>query len=182
MKNIWLLGICFLLTSCGYRFGLGSSIVSGKVISIPYIENDNDGTLTEAVIKAVSSSLDVSYTDGCGEIILKIAVIDYYEDNIGFKYDRKKHGQIKKYIIPIETRATLVAQIELQDPNGCTLIGPVKIKASVDFDHDYYSSRNGVNIFSLGQLSDFDSAEDAVQKPLNRALAEKIADFLNNAW
>lgn len=174
--------ICLILSSCGYHFGLGNSLLTGKTVSIPYIIGDLDGSLTKAVIKEVSSSLDISYTSGCGEIILKIAVIDYYEDNIGFRYDRKKYGQLKKYIIPIETRANLIAQVELLDASCNRIFGPVNIRASVDFDHDYYSSRNGVNIFSLGQLSDIDSAEDAVRKPLNKALAEKIADFLNNAW
>ena len=55
------------------------------------------------------------------------------------------------------------------------------IKASMDFDHDYYSSRHGVNIFSLGQLTDYDTAEDTVRKPLNDRLAEKIADYVINA-
>ncbi|KAF3361577.1 hypothetical protein PHSC3_001953 [Chlamydiales bacterium STE3] len=181
-KIIVFLCLVSLLPGCGYRLGLGNSILRGKTLSIPYIEGDLDGSLTEAVINAVSSCLDVAYTNGNGEIILKIAIIDGYEKHIGFRYDRKRSGKIKKSIIPIETRATLIACLELFDFNGCKLMGPVNIKASVDFDHDYYSSHNGVNLFSLGQLSDIDSAEDAVRKPLHRALAEKIADFLNNAW
>jgi hypothetical protein len=181
-KKIPSLLLCVCLTSCGYHLGLGNSLLTGKTLSIPYIDGDLDGLLTAAVIKEVSSSLEVSYTNGCGDVILKIAVIDFYEDNVGFRYDRKKYGQIKKYIIPIETRATLIAQVELLDSSCCRILGPVNIKASIDFDHDYYSSRNGVNIFSLGQLSDIDSAEDAMREPLNKALAEKIADFLNNSW
>lgn len=182
MKGCLGLFFCLLLTGCGYHFGIGNSLLTGKTLAIPYVVGDQDGSLTAAIIKEVSTSSAVSYTNGCADLTLQVSVVDFYEENVGFRYDRKKYGQIKKYIIPIETRATLIVQVELLDSSCCRILGPVNIKASIDFDHDYYSSRNGVNIFSLGQLSDIDSAEDAMRKPLNRALAEKVADFLNNAW
>lgn len=183
MKGWFFLPLLLFLSACGYHFGQGECVLRGRTISIPYAEGDFDGEFTAEVIRALTSSTDVLYQNSCGELVLKIAIIDYSEENIGFRYDRTKHDEIKKSIIPVETRATLVAEVQLFEDFGAKiLLGPVIIKASIDFDHDYYSSRHGVNIFSLGQLIDIDSAEETVRKPLNRALAEKIADFLINAW
>ncbi|MGK5595238.1 MAG: hypothetical protein ACSNEK_07775 [Parachlamydiaceae bacterium] len=184
MFNKVLLGLasCVLFVGCAYQFGLGNSLLQGKTVSIPYIEGDLDGFLTEAVIGEVSKCLNASYTSGCGEVVLKIKIIDDYEENIGFRYDRKRNGSLRKTIVPIEARATLVAKVEILDSMGKCLMSPVFIKASLDYDHDYYSSRDRINIFSLGQLSDIDSAQDAARRPLNHVLARKIADFLNNAW
>lgn len=165
--------------------GQGQSILDGKTIAIPYVEGDLDGCLTKAIIKEITSSADVQYRNNCADLLLNIVILDYCEENVGFRYDRTKHEKIKKYIIPVETRATLQVQVELFDNGSCAttpLLGPIILQASIVFDHDYYSSRHGVNIFSLGQLSDIDTAEEAARRPLNHAIAEKIADYLVNAW
>lgn len=60
--------------------------------------------------------------------------------------------------------------------------GPVRLRAYAEFDHDYYTVRHRTNAFSLGQLTDFDSAEDAATKPLNKKIAEKIADYVVYGW
>ncbi len=44
----------------------------------------------------------------------------------------------------------------------------------------YYSSRKGVNVFSLGQVTDIDEARDVAEYPLHRRLAQKIVDYINN--
>lgn len=85
-------------------------------------------------------------------------------------------------IIPIETRATLAAEVTLMSSSGTTLLGPVRIYASVDFDHDYYFSPHHINVTSLGQLTDIYSARDAVKTPLFRALAEKITQYITQSW
>lgn len=182
MKSLACFFGLFFLTSCGYHFGHGNCLLSNQTISIPYVEGDPDGTLTSAVIKTLTSSIDVNYQNCGGNLLLKIKVLDSREENIGFRYDRTRRARIKKYIIPVETRVSLLAQVTLINAQTlCPLLGPVLIMASVDYDHDYYSSRDGVNIFSLGQLIDIDSAEETVRKPLYEELASKIADFLINA-
>jgi hypothetical protein len=83
----------------------------------------------------------------------------------------------------METRIIATVEISVTESGSCrTLLEPVRLTASVDFDHDYYFSRNGVNVFSLGQLIDIDSAYDAVQTPLHDLLARKIVDYLNESW
>lgn len=58
----------------------------------------------------------------------------------------------------------------------------MRITADAEFDHTYYTTRDRINVFSLGQLSDIDAARDAAMVPLNRALAERIVDFVMNSW
>ena len=64
---------------------------------------------------------------------------------------------------------------------GAVLGGPTTINAVADFDNSFYSSRNELNKFSLGQLNDIDAARDAVMQPLNRELAERIVDYIINS-
>jgi hypothetical protein len=154
-----------------------------NTISIPYAEGDIDGGLTSEVVKLMSSSGALQYVSCGGDLSLRIRVLDLRDENIGFRYDRKKKGSLKKTIIPTETRMIANVEVTLIDTHQNQVIrGPTRIKASLDFDHDYYSSRNAINIFSLGQLSDIDAAQDAAIHPLNRILAEKIVDYVNNSW
>lgn len=175
--------ILICLTGCGYRFGQGTIASEYSSISVPYVSGDRDGSLTAAVIKQLNVSSPFRYQDSCGDLTLKICLIDYDDENIGFRYDRHKDGRLTHSVIPTETRITAIAEIKVMETStGRVVMEPVRLTASVEFDHDYYSSRDGVNIFSLGQLIDFDEAYDAVMTPLNRALAQKIVDYLCNSW
>jgi len=152
-------------------------------ISVPYVKGDQEGLLTAAIVKEIVRSGAFEYQFSGGSLVLNIIEIDLDEDNIGFRYDRKKQGCLTKDIIPTETRITIFVEVWVTEAASCTtLLGPVRLSASVDYDHDYYSSRDGVNVFSLGQLSDLEAAYDAVQIPLNRAIAEKIVDYISQSW
>jgi hypothetical protein len=174
---------CFL-SSCGYRFDQYEGLAARySTISVPYVEEDRDGSLTAAVIKEIVRSGTFEYQCDNGALILKIDQIDLREENIGFRYDRKKRGKLTKDIIPTETRIVSVVEVAvIESASGCTVLGPVRLSASVDFDHDYYFSRDEVNVFSLGQLIDVDEANDAVQSPLNQVLAEKIVAYISQSW
>lgn len=154
-------------------------------MTVPYVEGDKDGLLTSAIIRQISARGDFEYLCDGGDLILKVVVVDLSEENIGFRYDRNKEGHISKYrdIIPTETRLIALAEVSVMEAcSGVIVLGPVRLTASVDFDHDYYFSRDGVNTFSLGQLSDIDAALDAVRRPLNEALARKIVDYVADSW
>lgn len=177
---------CFLiLTSCGYRWdqenvGLPSQY---STISVPYVKGDLDGLLTAAIIKEVVRSGLFDYMYYGGSLILNVELIDIEEDNIGFRYDRKKRGTLTKDVIPTEERITIYVDIWITEAATCkNVLGPVRLSASVDYDHDYYSSRDGINIFSLGQLSDLEAAYDAVQVPLRREIAKKVIDYVSQSW
>jgi len=152
-------------------------------VSIPYIEGDREGDLTAEVIKQIEKSGSFHYVSSGGDLILDVKIKDYSNQDIGYRYDRKKHGQIKKVIIPTEARLNAFAEVILKDAStGQVVLGPSVVTASIDFDHDFYFSRHEINVFSLGQLNDIDAAQDAVMRPLNRKMAEKIVDHIANSW
>jgi len=183
MRKVTLLPALLLLllvaTSCGYRFGHSETLDLYETVSIPYIEGDTYGEFTAAVIKKVSQSTNLDYVRDGGDLLLKIKILEIKEENVGFRYERKKKGKLVHYIIPTETRLQAIGEIQTLDAEtGESLFGPYQFAASIVFDHDYYSSRNAVNIFSLGQLIDYDAAYDAALKPLSQAFAEKVGDIL----
>lgn len=184
MRYSWVVFIiALLLTSCGYHTGQGCIPDVYQTISIPYVEGDIDGDLTAALVKQFSQSGGLQYRNRGGELFLKVKLVDSREENVGFRYDRKKSGKLDHTIIPTEMRMTIFAEFCVcKSCSGETILGPVIISASKDFDHDYYTSRHGVNIFSLGQLTDIDDAKDGIQVPLNQELAKKIVDYVNEAW
>lgn len=172
-----------LLTSCGYQLGYDGVAANYKTIAVPSVIGDSDGDLTSCLVKAITSSGCLEYRQGHAAAVLNVKLIEVVEDNIGFRYDRHKDGKIRHTIIPTETRLKGVVEINLVDScSGTAVLGPLRLVAYEDFDHDYYTSRNGVNIFSLGQLNDYDEAYDAAMHPLNVTLAQKIVDYICNSW
>lgn len=176
--RILLLACLVIASSCGYRFERDQ--LQPRTLSVPFAEGDVDGDLTAAVIQQISSSGVYAYRKNGGSVLLKIKIVDLRDENIGFRYYRNKEGKLKKDIIPTETRIAVTAEVALVEVGSCTpILGPTLITAGVDFDHDFYSSDT---TFSLGQLNDYDSAYDAVTHPLNKVLAQKIVDFVNDGW
>lgn len=174
--------LALALSSCGYRLGTGGITEQYSKISVPYVKDDLDGSLTAAIIQEIGRSSSLEYTSCPEELILEVKIIDFNDENIGFRYDRRKRGGLKKRIIPIETRMTENVEVTLTDLSGKVILGPAVVTASIDFDHDYYSSHHSVNIFSLGQLNDIESAEDIVHIPLNQRLARAIVNYILDSW
>lgn len=175
--------LTLFLTGCGYQVGEGGSLAHYQTITIPFVDGDANGDMTAALVKEITRSGAFQYQCANGQLVLCVKILEVNDYNIGFRYDINKDCKITNSLIPTETRVYAIAEVAVTDAcSGCTLLGPVEMKASVDFDHDYYSSRDGVNIFSLGQLSDIDAARDAVYQPLYRELSEKIVDYIAVAW
>lgn len=171
--------LLFALSACGYRFGQQDILAPYASVTIPYIEGDPYGEFTTAVVKRVAEYSNLTYNQDCGDLILKIKILEIRDQNIGFRYDRNKKGELIDSIIPTETRLAALAEMQVIDAaSGEVLIGPLQFSASIEFDHDYYSSRNAINIFSLGQLIDYDAAYDTAMKPLSQSFAEKVVDIL----
>lgn len=171
----------FFLVSCGYYFSPAGALSSYKTISIPYVKNDIDGRMTAALIKVISAESGLQYEKCAGDLTLLVEMLEFENENIGYRFDRKDNGKLRHSIIPTETRLIVVAQVTLIDnATSERLAGPAKLTATVDFDHDYEKTRNGINVFSLGQLTDYDEAYDAAFQPLYRVLSQKIADFIMN--
>lgn len=183
IHKIFFVLIFLFLSGCGYRFGDGTPFQKGTTISIPYIEGDFDGQLTSELIQRVTENGIFDYQRSGGSLTLLVKVIDFEDEDIGFRYEQKKDGKFKSSVIPDESRLFVEVEVVLIEVASYeNILGPVRIVASVDFDHDYYSSRNGVNVFSLGQLTDYDAAYEAAEVPLSRELAKKIVDYLISNW
>lgn len=179
MKYLILSSCLFFLGCSGYHLGSGSSPPSGSTLSIPYIQGDYDGALTAALIRELERCREFVYCKQGGHLLLKVEVLNRFEENIGFQYDENDEGETTTSIIPVESRDTLVAQVQLIDCHlGCAIFGPIEISASLDYDHVYTNGESGVNVFSLGQLSDIDVARDSVLPPLYKRLSQKIVDAL----
>jgi len=172
-----------LLTGCGYHIGYNRISDEYHTLSVPFAEGDATGAFTSELIHTLSASGAFVYQPCNPDGILCIRLIEYYDENIGFRYDRDQDGEIAETIVPAETRRFVNAEVKLIDARrGCVVLGPSLIKVHVDFDHEFNSSRDAVNVFSLGQVTEIDGAIDAAARPLNRVLAQRIVDFLANAW
>lgn len=142
--------LCLVIafTGCGYQFGEDGIAARYHTISVPSVKGDWNGDLTSAIVKALSCSGCFEYRSDCAAAILNVKLMDLDDENIGFRYDRHKLGKIRNTIIPTESRLEATVEVSLVDAgSGENILGPVRLIAYVDFDHDYYTSRNGVNIF-----------------------------------
>lgn len=180
--------LCFffllLFSGCGYQFGSGNSLTTQyTTISVPYVQGDVNGAFTAAIAEEIARSGIFEYRAISGALELIIKDVRICEDNIGYRYDRKRSGKLTNEVIPTEARLTVTAEVSvIESASQRILMGPVLLSASVDYDHDYYFSRNGVNIFSLGQLIDMDEAYSAALVPLRRVFAQKVVDYLTQGW
>jgi hypothetical protein len=192
--RFFLVLVCLGLSGCGYQFGQGMLPSQYCTVTVPYICGDKTGEMTYALIREISRSGALSYRNGSADLSLKVTIIDLYENNIGYRYhcddhlrDLEKDGcrphHFSDSIIPTETRLTAIAEVSVIDMStGSLRLGPGRIKASVDYDHDYYFSPDGINQKSLGQLTNMESAKEAVIHPLSEVLAQKIVDYVIHSW
>lgn len=178
-----LVAIVLSCQACGYRIGTGDLSCRYRTICVPYVLGDKTGELTASLVKWIATSGAFCYKTGRAELILQVAVIDISELNVGFRYDRNKKGKREQDIIPTETRITALAEVAVVEAcSGRIVLGPARISAAVDFDHDYYFGSDRTNEFSLGQLTDYDTAYDSAQTPLYNALSKKIVEYVLNSW
>ena len=167
--------LCFL-TGCGYQFDVQST---KKTIEVPFILGDLQGEMTTKLIYLLNTSGKYITGGSNSRYCLSVSLIGYKDQNVGFRYDRNNDGELLNTIIPAESRFSVLAEVILVDRySGCTILGPARISASLDFDHDWYSTWDGINVFSLGQITDYSDAKDQVSSPLYQKLAQKIADLL----
>ncbi len=185
MKKGIALCLILLMASCGYRFvGDGEQ----KTVAIPYVIGDVEGQLTNALIRQFSSTTQFAYHPSCGQLILKVNLLEDTNEKIGFRYQRQEHtGKIKKHLFPTENRRTLKAEVCLiASSTDDVVFGPVEISANADYDYIdegslydlTFVSPSGkltpILAFSEGQLDSVEGAQDDVLTPLYRKLAQNI--------
>jgi Lipopolysaccharide-assembly len=182
-RAIWFISIALLTTGCGYHLGNRSPLACHCAVSVPYVVNDLDGLLTAALAAELSRSTHLRYCREGGGLTLQVVLCSVTNYNVGFEYDTNNSGARTQRVVPDEGRLTAIARVELiENCSGSLLMGPFDIEASVDFDYDPLSTENQLAIFSLGQFTQIDLAEDTAELPLFRQLAQKIVNYVITSW
>ncbi|MCI0381725.1 MAG: hypothetical protein L0207_01545 [Chlamydiae bacterium] len=180
----------FLLTSCGYRLDTPLGFESKPSISVPFVNGDFEGKLTNAIVQALCESGSFRYQKHDGRLNLLVTVFGGGDERIGFRYDRNpKTGKRRHNLIGTENRRTILVEVKVIDTfSDKILLGPSNIAAEVDYDYVDGSSivdlsfinlqgiRETVISFSLGQLDSKDGASIDALSPLYRIVAQKIVD------
>lgn len=172
-----------LLTSCGYHMGDQAIVSEYSTVSVPYVECDDDGRLTEALVHAISASGALRYRESGGQLCLKAKITSTGRENVGYRYDTDQKGKRVDRLLPDEQRIIYQVEVSLVDRcRGCTVLGPFCVRESIAFAFDPLSTDNTLSVDSLGQYTNIDDAEWAAKRPLYDALARKIVDYLTVAW
>jgi len=191
MKRLFPLSLFILLglAGCGYQTERGEKIA----ISVPYVVNDYEGALTEALARAISRTANFNYTQDEGDWILKAKVLRTNNDRIGYRYDRDdKSGKLRDNIIGTENRKEMSVEVSvISAATGKLIAGPQIIKADAEYDYvdpnslqdlsfiDPATGRRATSIaFSLGQLDSVGTAGEDATYPIFKKLAQKIVDGL----
>jgi len=147
--------LCLLLflTSCGYRFGRGELIESYHSVCIPYVEGDNQGYLTTALIRSMTTRGALAYRSYDSDLVLRVCLFEPTDTNIGFAYAPEDDGSISNIVVSNEARLTMTAAIRLIDRcTGSCVLGPCEITSSITYDFEPDLTNVNSHAFSLGQI------------------------------
>lgn len=195
MKKLFFLFAFLSCSGCLYKCS-NQSEIAHKSISIPYVDGDSFGQLTQSLIYQISSSGLFEYKQKLSDYRLEVAIVSITNDKIGFKRDVKKDcadtEKKRKNLLPIESRENIAAQVSLRE-NLCGNIvwGPKTITADMDYDYSEQDStkdlsylgldgqRESILTFSVGQMETVSTAQDSALRPLYEKLAKNIVQALN---
>ena len=183
-----------LFPACSYRWQPEYPYGIRPTVSVPFVVGDEDGMLTAAIIRALSSSGLVDVRSSGGDYQLQVTITSGTSENIGYRIDPQKvDGKVRKNLLACEGRRTMSIQASLCQ--GEELIyGPYPITCDAEYDYvdgDSIQDLTFVNPagkvvtvlpFSLGQLESVESAQEASSKPLYNRLAQKIVDAISLEW
>ena len=190
MKRFFLSIIPLLFTSCGYQVLTSQS---NPPLLVPFVEGDNDGRLTNAIICAIQESGLYNYSlNDKAKYRLNIRLETSSVETLGYQYRTRNNDQdIENRLIENEGRRNVCVSLTLIDQeDGKTLWGPEKISAFSDFDYvdpdsfkdlafiDQNNQLETVLNFSLGQLDSQEGATSSSISPAYQKLAQKITDVL----
>lgn len=179
---LWLLVsvLCFLCVGCGYRFGNQSLVDRFSTIGVPYIEGDDQGFLTQAVIHEIAYKGVLPYRVCGADLLLKVCLLQPTNENIGYTFATTTK---KKIVVANEARLTISAKVTLVNAaSGKALAPPVVLSSALSYDFEPDLSTINFHDFALGQLETQRIAEEDAMTPLYALLAQKIVDYVNNTW
>lgn len=188
--------ISLLFTSCGYRWAYNYPEGVRPTLVVPFIRDDEDGSLSAEIISRLENSGLVDVSACKGDFRLDVKILQTCSEQIGYRRDPQKiKDKIQKNLLASEQRKTLDAEVTIY--RGQTeeiAYGPYQLSVFSDYDFvdgDSYQDLTFVNKdgnlvevlpFSLGQLEAIDSAVEAANRPLYRKLAQKIVDVISAEW
>jgi hypothetical protein len=188
-----LFSIALLCSSCGYRWSPEYPDHERPSIAVPFIPDDEDGSLTRSIIYALSSS-GIADVRSDGELRLEAKILNRGSETIGFRRDQQViKGSIRKNLLACEARKIMAVEVTLYK-NDKVVYGPYKISAEVDYDYVdgdsvqdlSFTAPDGVFTtvlpFSLGQLESMESAQEAASRPVHAKLSQKIVDVISSEW
>jgi hypothetical protein len=171
----FVLGTLLCLSCSGYH----SLSTEFATLDVPYVKGDETGELTSSIIEAITSSSPYTY-DQNGEYRLEVEFNEIKQENIGFQYERNQEGNLENKLVPSENRLFGNISFKLiENSNNQTVLGPIKIEESVDYDFDFQPTQSNINTFSLGQISYIDEATQSALTPLYERFAHRLVVFLN---
>ena len=178
--------MCFL--PAGYRVATSDTIA----IEVPYVVDDHEGKLTNALAYALSTTAQYRYVQKRGDWVLKVAVLSDKNDRIGYRYDRNPvSGKLKESIAAAENRKHITAEVKvIKASTGELVLGPQKIKVSAAYDYDdpsvlfdlaFTDPQSGATQplidVSLGQLDSVAAAGENAVEPIYKELAQRIIEW-----
>lgn len=186
--------ICSLLllfSACGYHFEeeeFGQEF--RRTLSVPYVEGDTQGQLTNELIRQIANSGRYEYVREGGSLTLHVEIVGDTSSKIGYRYDRRDQScqpcERIKNIQPVEARREITVEVSLYDEASMVeLLKPTLVRGTSEYDfvgtHSIcdlsfinHGRRVTVESFSLGQLDSIEGAQDDGVIPLYRNLARQI--------
>lgn len=172
-----------LSSCCGYQAGSGALVENYATFSIPFAEGDFDGSFTTELARHISQRTGLRYASCGGNLTVHVKLADKKAQSIGFCYGTNSDGDRIDTLVSCEDRLSILAEVWVDDEaQGCTVLGPLYMTASVDYDYEPDTSNVDVVQFSLGQLDFRNGAREAAHRPLYADLSSKIADTISANW
>ncbi len=190
---LWLVFFLPALSSCGYQW---TPKEDRFTVSVPFVEGDEDGALTQELIWALSRSGLAKVQNQDAHYRLEVAIVESKSDTVGFRRDKQIiKGKTRKNLLASEARKTVAVEVSLFEGGAEEpVLGPFRVAADADYDYvdgdsiqdltftDSSGQLVTVLPFSLGQLEPTESAQEAATKPLYRSLAQKVIDVISSEW
>lgn len=184
--------LALICTACGYKLatpGFGSAYPK---ISIPYVDGDTTGKLTDYLVRELEMRGRLDYTDAA-PLTLEAKIVADEKERIGYRYDRDEtSSDLIDRLRPTESKRVMTVVVTLKDERtGKVILGPKKVTSRVDYDYVNFDTITDLRVtppggaptsvlaFSLGQLDAVEGAELAALEPLYRKLAILIADGID---
>ncbi len=185
--------ICaLLLFSCGYQFSPSTYEGEKISISIPYIQGDPSALFNNALASSLAQSGRFHCLQSGGDFTVEVVLLSDTNDRIGYRYDRDDvTGSRKPNVLGIENRRYIIAQVTVYDAHSAGIVlGPLPIKAFVDYDYVDYGSPRDLNThtsngmiptiqYSYGQLNTVEGAHDDASVLIYQKLSDRIVDVIS---